>query len=160
MLVCSLRNLRLVYFSIAFLLSGMQQSTFAQTATGPNGLPKEITGESYWMNKTLGRVLGEAETPTHIVGTIQAKHNPSAFSVPKDIASIEATRTHGMKMAVEEMLSWLNTSAKDYAVARLTTITGETFDSPMQWRTWYAKNAEFLEWSPKTGMLTIGTGVK
>lgn len=122
--------------------------------------PTEITGESYWYNLGMERVLSSSETKNYIEGVIQARHTVSRFRVRKTQVADPASKSRGLKMVVEEMLAWLNTTSKDFAKAKLNALTGEQFANAPDWEKWYRDNDPYLVWSDRRNHLIVDDEAK
>ncbi len=121
--------------------------------------PKEITVESYWYNKALDRVLTESDSGDYIVGTIQARHAVSPFRVNRNKAQGKDARTRGVKMAVEELIAWIDSNLAEYATTRLAKLTGETHLRG-EWIDWFRTNGPYLSWSTERQQLVVDEEAK
>src|SRR5260370_36440536 len=110
---------RFVLCTFLVLLPALETVCCAQPKAGEQQLPKEITGESYWYNYAMQRVLKSSVQDGYIVGTIQARHGLSNFRVRRDVAEKPDVKSRGLKMAFEELVSWLKTTSREFALARL-----------------------------------------
>jgi hypothetical protein len=119
-----------------------------------------ITGESYWYTKTLDRVLSESDTGDKIVGVIQARHGLSDFELPKKDVLDAEKKNQGLKMALEELINWLDTTSRDFAQSKLQTLTRQSFADRDAWAAWWRTNSPFLTWWERTNQFIVDEEAK
>ncbi len=126
-----------------------------QSKQADDQLPKIITGESYWYNHTMGRVLSTSDRGSYIFGTIQARHALSNFRALKEDVNNLDIKTKGVKMAAEELIAWLGTTSRDFAESKLRELTGQTLSDSSAWRDWFQANSNYLVWSDRDSRLIV-----